>query len=1185
MAENTIKLTGFELLELLGQGGMGVVWKAKQLSLDRLVAVKLLPPKIASDPEAVRQIMTEARTAAKLKHSGIVQVYDASEEQGTYFFVMEYVAGYSVGQWVRRSKVLKCADSLLVAESVGVALDYAWRTSGLIHCDIKPENIMVDQDGTIKVADLGLSRSSESGIVLRDGEIVGTPSYMSPEQSRGDRDIDCRTDIYSLGATMYHMITGHRMFEEKSDREAMDCVLTDKVCDPRDFVQDIPPNVCALLERMLAKDREARPRDWPTVLNDIRRVEKGAMPASKAVPAGGSTLNCRKVVVKKQTPAPSGSDAPAPPPPDRHGGLFGVVLAILIAATVAVVWYMVERSKGAGRTGSGTAPAGVATPTAPKAGPREALDEARQWARTHPHAYDQAIVRYKAVASRFPGSEEGVWALTEARVLAERRDREVGDAWTGLSNRVQKLTDKGQWNDALIVVETYNGPWAAEMVSNRTQLARGLRQKVADLDMQKTAEAKWQKLIGGIADLLMSGKILAAQQAVNGAMAENNCGGHTNDLASVLAILQGTAQLNDRIMQSFKNDMGRTLQVKLVRGELQAKIVGFRAQKVVGETAEGQAQVLFGPDELAPVERVARLGVADTPEVALVKGLFAVGTSDYAQAEALLATTGPVLSKPLVAKVRELSGAGAADPAEAALARVLAAIGAEVGPYDEAAWSAAIQASRPGKESATACAELREKFLETFGASEFAAKATPILLLLEQVCQQAAEGNLPAGDAKGNELRPGTKTQGAGNALDLTRISEALMARNPSLRGEAITACESPYGPGIVIATETSPDLTPLAGMRGLKVLRLETDGERRIPVDVRPLTASDVVELRLLGYVVKDLSCLRFLRLKSLVMPGVMAPGFATLEGLTLAELDMHGSNIKDLNPLRGMRLETLNLDDTQAGSLMTLAGMPLRNLSIRNTPVRDIGVLRTFPLENLNLAQTKAFDYQALRGLALKTLNLSGTPVRDISFCAPMPLADLQLADTLVGDISALRGKSFDVLVLAKTPVKDILPLEGATIGQLDLCGIRSPHHNLAQALAKINVAKLNLAETEVVNIEFLKGKKLTELSLKGTRVRNLDPLRDMPIEVLNIQGTGATELDALPTMKLRELWVDEQWKFMKEPRVFRAAFPGLKLINGVPLEKFFRAEEAPPFRQGEGREPERVRKAEGGRREGAP
>ena len=251
-------LNGFELIEQIGQGGIGAVWKARQLSLDRIVAIKLLLPEYSRDKDENRRLVSEARTAAKLKHSGIVQVYDAIEENGTFFFVMEYVAGYNVGKWLHRKHQLSEADTITVGMAVADALDYAWRAAKLIHCDIKPDNIMVDTDGAIKVADLGLSRTLDNRSDAQDDYVLGTPSYMSPEQVEGQSDLDCRTDIYALGATMYHMATGHRPFQEVPDRKAADLQISGHLSDAMDLNPALSPAFCAVLEKMLAKNRDDR---------------------------------------------------------------------------------------------------------------------------------------------------------------------------------------------------------------------------------------------------------------------------------------------------------------------------------------------------------------------------------------------------------------------------------------------------------------------------------------------------------------------------------------------------------------------------------------------------------------------------------------------------------------------------------------------------------------------------------------------------------------------------------------------------------------------------------------------------------------------------------------------------------------------------------------------------------------
>jgi len=273
-------IPGFEIIKKLGQGGMAIVWLARQLSLDRMVAIKVLLPRFAMAPEEVARFRTEAQAAARLKHPGIVQVYDASVSDNSYYFVMEYIDGYTVGEWVRRKGTLSEHDALLVAEHVCEALGYAWDRAQIIHCDIKPDNVLIDADGTVKVTDLGLARTlnAMSTDVIEEEYVLGTPSYMSPEQARGDAYLDFRADIYSLGAMLYHLVTGQRMFAEQGNDAALELQITGTVPDPMDVVPTGSKPLCWLIERLLAKDPDKRGESWSSVQADIRRVAHGLPP-------------------------------------------------------------------------------------------------------------------------------------------------------------------------------------------------------------------------------------------------------------------------------------------------------------------------------------------------------------------------------------------------------------------------------------------------------------------------------------------------------------------------------------------------------------------------------------------------------------------------------------------------------------------------------------------------------------------------------------------------------------------------------------------------------------------------------------------------------------------------------------------------------------------------------------------
>ncbi|MGH7199715.1 MAG: serine/threonine-protein kinase, partial [Planctomycetaceae bacterium] len=204
------KFPQLEILELLGKGGMGAVYKARQPTLDRLVAVKVLPPEVGRDPAFAERFTREARTLARLSHPNIVTVYDFGEADGLFYFIMEYVDGVNLRQ-MAHAAALEPAQALAIIPQICDALQYA-HEEGVVHRDIKPENILVDKRGRVKIADFGLVKllGREPGdLTLTEAQqVMGTLHYMAPEQMRGSREVDHRADIYSLGVVFYELLTG-----------------------------------------------------------------------------------------------------------------------------------------------------------------------------------------------------------------------------------------------------------------------------------------------------------------------------------------------------------------------------------------------------------------------------------------------------------------------------------------------------------------------------------------------------------------------------------------------------------------------------------------------------------------------------------------------------------------------------------------------------------------------------------------------------------------------------------------------------------------------------------------------------------------------------------------------------------------------------------------------------------------
>ncbi|MEO6066530.1 MAG: protein kinase [Gemmatimonadota bacterium] len=246
----------YELQRLLGKGGMGSVYLARETALDRLVAVKVLPPEVTGDPETRERFRREARTAAKLTHPHIVPLYTFGEAEGLLWFVMGFVAGETLASKLERTPRLDPEVARRVLGEVADALDYA-HGHGIIHRDVKPENILIeDAGGKALLADFGVARASTGGSTLTSiGALIGTPLYMSPEQAAGERDLDGRSDLYSLGVVGYRMLAGRTPFEGGELRAVLAAHITQPV--PA-LSAEIPEALRGTIHRALAKLPEER---------------------------------------------------------------------------------------------------------------------------------------------------------------------------------------------------------------------------------------------------------------------------------------------------------------------------------------------------------------------------------------------------------------------------------------------------------------------------------------------------------------------------------------------------------------------------------------------------------------------------------------------------------------------------------------------------------------------------------------------------------------------------------------------------------------------------------------------------------------------------------------------------------------------------------------------------------------
>lgn len=285
------RLAHFELIEPIGVGGMAAVLRARDTQLDRLVALKILPPEMAADLENVRRFTQEARSAARLDHENIARVFYCGEDQRLHFIAFEFVEGDNLSTILEERGRLPVGEALHYMLQIAAGLAHASHR-GVVHRDIKPSNIIITPNGRAKLVDMGLARSLEPQHdmgLTQSGVTLGTFDYISPEQALEPRDADVRSDIYSLGCTFYHVLTGHPPVPEGTAAKKLHHHQHVRPPDPRQFVPDLPDEVAVILDRMMAKNPKDRYQTPEHLVHHLYLAAR-KLDATAEVPEGVLTL-------------------------------------------------------------------------------------------------------------------------------------------------------------------------------------------------------------------------------------------------------------------------------------------------------------------------------------------------------------------------------------------------------------------------------------------------------------------------------------------------------------------------------------------------------------------------------------------------------------------------------------------------------------------------------------------------------------------------------------------------------------------------------------------------------------------------------------------------------------------------------------------------------------------------------
>ncbi|MFX0198908.1 MAG: protein kinase [Candidatus Hodarchaeota archaeon] len=285
----------YEIIEELGKGGMGKVYRVEDTKVKEEIALKLIKPEISADKKTIERFRNELKTARKIRHKNVCGMFDLGEEKGQHYITMEYVSGGDLKRFIRRAAPLNTARTIFITKQICEGLEEA-HSLGIVHRDLKPNNIMIDDNGNARIMDFGIARTVKGKGITGSGVMIGTPEYMSPEQVEA-KEVDQRSDIYSVGIIMYEMLTGRLPFEGETPFAIGVKQKSGIPKDPKELNPQIPQDLSGVILKCLEKDTENRYQSAGAVRSELEMIEQG-LPTTDRVVSKKKTITSREITVQ-----------------------------------------------------------------------------------------------------------------------------------------------------------------------------------------------------------------------------------------------------------------------------------------------------------------------------------------------------------------------------------------------------------------------------------------------------------------------------------------------------------------------------------------------------------------------------------------------------------------------------------------------------------------------------------------------------------------------------------------------------------------------------------------------------------------------------------------------------------------------------------------------------------------------
>jgi serine/threonine protein kinase/Leucine-rich repeat (LRR) protein len=1133
-------LGNYTILDKIGAGGMGQVFKAEHRRMKRIVAVKMLPKAVTKDASAVARFQREVEAAARLRHSNIVAADDADEAGGVHFLVMEYVEGSDLSALVKKNGPFPAAKAVNYVLQAARGLEYAHKNH-VVHRDIKPANLLLNSEGTVKILDMGLARIEAGGDVAAQadltgtGAVMGTVDYMAPEQALSTKHADARADIYSLGCTLYYLLTGKAAYEGET---LMARMLAHRESPIPSLGADVPEEVQAVFEKMVAKTVEDRYQTMSEVVAALEPCSSGQeTPLSIQQPLD-TDLDADVLTFLRDIPvhlatkptSPKPVKQPAPPKTAKNrkklilGAVGAAVLGLAIMAAVIVKM----------QTKDGTLIVEVNQPDASV----QVLDAEGKVEISQPGEKGTISISVDPGKHRLKVEKDGFQFFAQDFVMESGGKQSIKAVLEPMSGGATPKDPAFQkWMKEVAALPAEQQVEAA--VKRLRELNPGF------------AESPWYNIEDGVvtelrfaADNVTDISPVRALQGLH-IFSCNGTGPSTGKLSD-LSPLAGMRLTHLSCSQSHVSDLSPLAGMPLT------------------ELCCDHTQV----SDLTPVKEMHLALVCFTPGK-IIEGLDAIRRMKSLKTIGIRYEAKDMFPPDEFWKKYDAGEFGKAvttfrDPAFKQWVKDVAALPAE---KQVEAVAKKLQELNPGfdgkvtSDNGQGTPWIENGMVRCFGLNTDNVTDISPLRALERLRSLSLGGSW---FAKGilSDLSP---LKGM-PLTDLWCYGAKVSDLSP-LEGMPLTRLDCHD-------TRVS-DLSPLKG----KLLTYLSCYGTQV-ADLSPLKGMPLTYLGCFGTQVSDLSPLKGMRLTTLHVSGTQVSDLSPLKGMPLTALGFWGTRVSDLSPLKGMRLTRLDCYWTRVSDLKPLRGMPLTELRCFGTPLSDLS-----PLEGMNLVKFTFAPKNITMGIGLirqmKSLKTIATGLDDkdqfppnefwkkydagefnkpISAAAPSvrkPITTFRdpAFKQWVKDVAALPAEKqveavakklqelnpgFDgklthkigsgvvtELQFVTDDVTDISPVR-ALVGLKNLrCGGGGADSGVGKGkladlspLKGMSLTMLSCGDSKVSDLSPLKGMQLTELLCYGTQVADLSPLKGMPLRVLWCWHTSVSDLSPLHGMPLTGL-----------------------------------------------------------------